>query len=205
MITYDVLEIMIKTHQVMPYKPGQRVLLDYKDPGQQVKRAYSIVKYDSGDRGCEFTLAIKLLEWGKWSSYLRNMTTGDSIEVVGIFGHFFLQDTGNPKVFIGTGTWLVPLIAMANATYSPKKLYFSVSYKADLFYLDRIHDIPNLEYHIHVSREQVPWCEPGRINLSAEEFPEDTEFYICGGPAIVTDIADILQQRGFKNIYTEKY
>lgn len=106
-----------------------------------------------------------------------------------------MQDTENPKIFIGTGTGLVPLIAMANVVASDKKLYFSVSHKSDLFYVDRIQNIANLQSHIHVSREEVEGCEPGRIDLTAESFPETTEFYICGNPAVVTAFAETLQSR----------
>lgn len=205
MLNHDVVEIQLQLPQILPYKPGQRALIDYKDPDQPLKRAYSIAEYKIVDQSCQITMAIKLLEWSKSWWYLRQKKQGDDLEVVGIFWHFFLQETENPKVFIGTGTGLVPLIAMATETKVQKKLYFSVSHKSDLFYVDRIQNIANLESHIHVSREEVEGCEPGRIDLSAASFPENTEFYLCGNPAVVTSFADTLQSRGYKHIYTEKY
>lgn len=205
MLNHDVLEIKIQLPQIIPYKSGQRVLIDYKTPDQPLKRAYSIAEYKIVDQSCQITLAIKLLEGSKSWWYLRNFKQWDNLEVVWIFWHFILQDTENPKVFVWTWTWLVPLIAMANDTKSDKKLYFSVSYKSDLFYIDRIRNISNLESHIHVSRELAEGCEPGRIDLSTETFPENTEFYLCWNPATVTAFADNLQSRGYKNIYTEKY
>ncbi len=205
MLNHDVVEITLKLPQVLAYKPGQRALIDYKDPEQPLKRAYSIAEYRIVDQGCQITMAIKLLEWSKSWWYLKQKKQGDELEVVGIFWHFFLQETDNPKVFIGTWTGLVPLIAMANETNVQKELYFSVSHKSDLFYVDRIKNIANLSSHIHVSREEVEGCEPGRIDVSAVSFPENTEFYLCWNPAVVTSFADILQSRGYTHIYTEKY
>lgn len=205
MLNHDVVEIVFELPEVLKYKPGQWALIDYKDAEQPLKRAYSIAEYKIVAQGCQITLAIKMLEGSKSWWYLRKLKQGDELEVVWIFWHFVLQDNENPKVFIGTGTGLVPLIAMANATKSQKKLYFSVSHKSDLFYIDRIQNIANLESHIHVSREEVEGCEPGRIDLSAASFPENTEFYICWNPTVVNSFVDILQSKWYKNIYTEKY
>lgn len=205
MLNRDVVEITLQLPEIIAYKPGQRVLIDYKDPEQPLKRAYSIAEYKVVDQSCQVTLAIKLLGGSKSWAYLRNLKQGDGLEVVGIFWHFVLQENNNPKVFIGTGTGLVPLIAMANATKTNKKLYFSVSYKADLFYVDRIKNIANLESHIHVSREWAEGCEAWRIDIETISFSKDTEFYICGNPSVVTIFADTLQSRWYKYIYTEKY
>lgn len=205
MLNHDVLELKLEIPQIFTYKPWQRVLIDYKDPEQPLKRAYSIAEYRIADQNCQVTLAIKLLEWSKSWWYLRNAKQWDSLDVVWIFGHFVLQETDNPKVFVWTWTWLVPLIAMSNMTKSNKSLYFSVSYKKDLFYVDNIKKISDLKSYIHISREQVDWCELGRIDLSKESFMENTEFYLCWNPTIVTAFVDELQSRGYKYIYTEKY
>ncbi|MDD3262371.1 MAG: FAD-dependent oxidoreductase [Candidatus Absconditabacteria bacterium] len=205
MLNHDVVEIIFQLPEVLNYKPGQWALIDYKDAEQPLKRAYSIAEYKVVAQGCQITLAIKMLEGSKSGGYLRQAKEGDEFEIVGIFGHFVLQENNNPKVFVGTGTGLVPLIAMANETKSQKKLYFSVSYKSDLFYVDRIKNIENLESHIHISREEVEGCEPGRIDLSKESFPDNAEFYLCGNPTVVNSLVETIESKGYKNIYTEKY
>lgn len=205
MLNNDVLELVIQLPQILPYKPWQRALIDYKDTNQSFKRSYSISEYKIVDQNCQITIAIKLLEGSKSWEHLRNKKQWDNLEVVWIFWHFILQETENPKVFVGTWTGLVPLIAMANATKSEKQLYFSVSHKSDLFYIDRIKNIENIQSHIHVSREKVDGCEQERIDLSTVQFPENTEFYLCGNPAVVITFADSLQSRWYLHIYTEKY
>ena len=205
MLNHDVVEIIFELPDILKYKPGQWVLIDYKGAEQPLKRAYSIAEYKVVAQGCQITLAIKMLEGSKSWWYLRQAKEWDEFEIVGIFGHFILQENENPKIFVGTWTGLVPLIAMANETKSQKKLYFSVSYKSDLFYVDRIKNIENLESHIHVSREEVEWCEAGRIDLSKASFPDNAEFYLCGNPTVVNSLVETLQSKWYKNIYTEKY
>lgn len=205
MLNHDVLELILDIPEILPYQPGQRVLISYNNPEAPLKRAYSIAEYKIIDKHCQVTLAIKLSETSKSSAHLRWFKVGDEVEISGIFWHFTLHETTDPKIFIGTWTGLVPLIAMANASKSDKRLYFSVSYKSDLFYIDRINNIANLQSHIHVSREEVEGCEPGRVDLSAESFPPETEFYICWSPVSVMAFTEALKSRWYKNIYTEQY
>ncbi len=204
MLNKNVLEIILETSEIN-YKPGQRVLIDYKDPEKPLKRAYSIVEQKIKDSFHEITLVIKLNEWSKSSEYLRNIKEWNELEIAGAFGHFVLQDTDNPKVFIGTGTGIAPLIAMANATNSDKKLYFSVSYESELFYIDRIKEIENLDSFVHISRETIDGFHSGRIDLSNIDFSQDTEFYICGSPWAVESFSEELKSRWYDQIYTEKY
>jgi NAD(P)H-flavin reductase len=68
-----------------------------------------------------------------------------------------LQDTDSPKVFIGTGTGLVPVYNMAKSTTATNKtLIFSVPYKSELFYEDKIKNIPDLKHEIYITREEAP-------------------------------------------------
>jgi hypothetical protein len=36
-----------------------------------------------------------------------------------------------------------------------KKLYFSVAKEAELFYVDKLKQIDNLDLHIHITRENI--------------------------------------------------
>ncbi len=75
--------------------------------------------------------------------------------IKGIFGHFTLQDTPFPKVFIGTGVGIVPVLNMAKYCNTDKQLFFSVSYHKDLFYEEKIKKIHGLTSHIYLSRENI--------------------------------------------------
>lgn len=205
MLNNDVLELVLELSETPEYRPWQWALLSYDSPTVPLKRAYSIVNYKKTPTGCQLTFAIKLLPEGKGGQELKTLKIWDNVEVAGIYGHFVLQDTPDPKVFVGTGTWLAPLISMAETTTAPKVLYFSVSYASDLFYKDRIKNIPDLISYIFVSRESIPGCEEGRIDLRTRGFNENTEFYLCGKPETVLSFKNTLMEQGYSRIFTESY
>jgi NAD(P)H-flavin reductase len=82
-------------------------------------------------------------------------------------------------VFIGTGTGIVPLLNMAKYCTTEKQLFFSVSYKKDLFYEERIKKIYGLGYEIYISKESIPGYQSGRIDFTKKYFDAATEFYLC--------------------------
>jgi NAD(P)H-flavin reductase len=94
---------------------------------------------------------------------------------------------------------------MARATVAPKIIYFSVSYEKELFYHQELFDLGCDETYIHVSRESVNGCEMGRVDLSNPNFPLESEFYLCGSPQSVASFQEQLANRGYKNIFMEKY
>ncbi|MFA5747680.1 MAG: FAD-binding oxidoreductase [Candidatus Absconditabacterales bacterium] len=206
MLTEKILELTIETEKELKVITGQRALLLLQDGEEKLNRAYSILKHEIEDQKSILTFAIKLNEESKSSSILKNLKIGEKIFVKGIYGHFILLENNLPKVFIGTGTGIVPIINMAeNSKSTNKTLFFSVSQKSDLFYEDRIKKIKNLKVHIHLSKEKLPGYNFGRIDLSKLKFEPDSEFYICGNPQTVTFFIDTLKSMGFTKIYSEKF
>jgi len=67
-----------------------------------------------------------------------------------------LQDTHFPKVFVGMGIGILPIIPMAKQCMTQKRLFFCVSRKKDLFYEQKIKQIPGLRSTIYITQEQVP-------------------------------------------------
>ena len=88
---------------------------------------------------------------------------------------------------------------------TPKTLYFSVSHLSELFYADRLREIPNLTAHIHITQEVVPGYETGRISLDGLTLPSDTEFYLCGAPGLVATMSSQLATLGYQSVFTEKF
>jgi NAD(P)H-flavin reductase len=126
--------------------------------------------------------------------------------VKGIFGKFVLQQTDLPKVFIGTWTWLSPLINMAiHCDVKEKTLFYSVPYQKDLFYEDKIKRIHDLTYEIYLTREDVKWYKFGRLDLKKLAFTKNTEFYVCGNPSIVDQIVQELRSLWYQHIFSEKF
>jgi benzoate/toluate 1,2-dioxygenase reductase component len=142
-----------------------------------------------------------------------------------IAGRFLLQNTNNPKIFIATGTGLAPIYRMiqsivipahagihdpnsVNPTKSPSSkvsLYFSVAHRADLFYTKELREISNLHLHICTTREEHDECHFGRVDVDAIEASHDTEWYLCGNPAMVKEAREKLAKRGFSKVYSEEF
>lgn len=85
-----------------------------------------------------------------------------------------------------------------------KTVFFSVSKKDELFYEDILASIPNTTTIISLSREEVPGYLFGRIDLS-HDFARETEFYLCGNPAMVQEKKRELTDRGYVHVFTEVF
>ena len=194
MVSAIVLEIRLRTVN-MAFKPGQFVTVRFKDDVGFFNRAYSIVGLKDGI----LTLAVTLLSGGRGSSFITNYDVGSQVEITEPKGDFCLQDTPNPKVFVGTGTGLAPLIAMAESCPEAKKtLYFGQRKEKDLFYLERMAKIPNLDVHSCLDFADDDWTGlRGRVTEHFLNYPltRDTEIYTCGSDPMMKGLEDILKKK----------
>lgn len=205
MLTVDTLEITIRSNKKMESIPGQYITFILKDFDWDFKRSYSIVEQVNW---IFFKFCIKIKPDGRWSKVLKTLKLWDKINVVWVFWNFVLKDTSNKKVFIATWTWLAPIIRMLKSdsiSSYEKTLLFWVTNKDELFYINDIKNIKNLNYKIYLSREQLEWYEFWRIDLSKFDFPRDTEFYICWNPWMMKETTTYLFEKWYKNVYSEKF
>ena len=86
-----------------------------------------------------------------------------------------------------------------------KSLYFSVATTSELFYIDKLKQIRNLDLHIHVTREEVEWYEKWRVNIWGIDATKETEWYLCWNPNMIIDVKNKLQERGFHKVYSEEF
>jgi NAD(P)H-flavin reductase len=86
-----------------------------------------------------------------------------------------------------------------------KTLYFTVATGAELFYLEKLQKIENLDTHIHVTKEEVAGCNFGRVDVDQIHAEDDTEWYLCGNPRMLTEAREKLQKRGFTSVYSEEF
>ena len=205
MLTDSVIEFTIETYQEVKVIPGQWALFLFEDEQWPFQRCYSIVDQDTDNEKTMLIFAIRLLDEGRWSAVIRKSTIGSEVSIKWIFGHFTLQDTQAPKIFIWTGIWITPLLNMAKYCTSEKKIFFSVSTKKGLFYEERIKKIHGLWYEIHISRESVPGYSSWRIDFTRQNLDVTSEFYICWRPEVVKDVIDKLTMLWCKKIYFESF
>jgi len=189
-----VMEIQLKSTQ-NDFVPGQYITVRFKDDIGYFNRAYSIVEFKDGI----ITLCVTLLNGGRGSSFFVNYEVGGEVEVTEPKGGFCLQNNDRQKVFVGTGTGLAPLVSMMESCPEVKKaLYFGQRKEKELFYLDRLAKVPNLEVHICLDFADDDWTGlRGRVTDYFMSYPltRDTEVYTCGSDPMMNGLQDILKKK----------
>jgi len=225
-LTHNVFEMVFKWEKELDMKPGQFItfLLDWWLGG----RAYSILRLEWK----KIILIIKKRElnewWRGWSKVICELNVWDELKWVWPAGHFSIKKTNDNKLFIWTGTWLVPLYNMIvselekNKDYKIKLLFW-VRNKEDIFYMNELNQLkekyPNFEYHMYISRvkdlhEFKLEYTKNIINswyttnyLTEENIKKFNEVYICWAPTMIESVIDKLNKLDFnkENIFFEKY
>lgn len=223
-LTHDVYELEYVAKENIFLVPGQFLLCDTAgDP--KLRRSYSV----SWAEGNSIFFIIKRLPEGKgWSVAICDQEIGYVMQVWGPMGRFVLQENTFPKVFIGTGTGFAPLYFMLWSEIQRTKdkgqnnglfFLFGVRELRDVFYIDQLEqwsEKSHFSYEIYCSREVplLPKYHEWRIteyltppNLSELNKTGETEFYICGSPAMVTEVRSMLTLYGIaqEKVFFEQY
>ena len=202
---------------------GHFVMIGLEVDGKPLMRAYSVVSPNYAEH-LEF-LSIKVPD-GPLTSKLQHIKEGDEIlmsrKPVGTLVVDDLRSGRNLYLF-ATGTGLAPFMSIIQdpETYERFEkviLIHGVRYVSELAYSDFIEkELPNHEYIGELIREKLvyyptvtrePFRNEGRIthlietgklyedlNLPAID-PELDRAMICGSPAMLTDISNLLNERG---------
>jgi len=214
LLTHDVYEMSFKTEDPIDMDYGQFVTFIL--PGIW-GRSYSVLEVEENT----IKLIIKKVELSDsgrgWSIFICDSQVWDTLQWVGPAGHFILQKNDKNKLFIGTGTGLVPLynqILWINelGLNSKTKMLFWVRREDDLFYIDELNNLAekdNFSYEVYTSREKVWDYREGYVTLylTEENVKDFEEFYICGMPAMVDACIEKLRELWIseESIFSEKY
>lgn len=215
-LTEHIYHLEYKVPQDFIFTPGQfagaRVLPTHT-------RAYSIVSVQDS----VMTLLVDVKPQGKASIYFEKVQVGENTNFLGPYGIFKARDTMLPKVFISTGTGIAPFISIINdlqksKPHVPVYNFFGIKTMeheiALPFFKDSLNSI--FKYVDCVSRQDITnlatidnqEIKAGRVTQVIPTYNFDwanTEFYICGGPEMVTEMSDILKSLGADKIFVEKY
>lgn len=207
------------------YKPGQYVSLGVEHAGELVQRPYSVVSLGRG--GTEVELFIRRLPDGRLSNLLWALAVGARVRVGPARGLFVLDAADpRPRLLVGTGTGLAPLLAMlgdahARADTTPNVLIHGVSWFAELAYPSRIRDLQAgvpIDYRPTVSRpherRNSGWDGPvGRAETQVERLLQDNPAlvdapaYLCGNPDMIESCRAVLLAGGLAphDIHAEQF
>jgi ferredoxin-NADP reductase len=127
----------------MPHLAGQHVVVRLTAPdGYTAQRSYSIASAP-GD-GTSIDLTVERLPDGEVSTFLHDeLRLGDTLEVRGPIGGWFVWDGASPAILIGGGSGIVPLMSMLRlarrqSEQTSVQLIVSVRDPAELIFADEL-------------------------------------------------------------------
>src|SRR5690606_34966236 len=207
------------------FSNGHFVMLGLEVDGKPLMRAYSIASANYEEQ-LEF-LSIKVPN-GPLTSRLQHLKEGDTVLISRKpVGTLVIDDlrAGRNLYLFGTGTGLAPFMSIIKdpETYERFEkviLVHGVRFVSELAYADFIqNELPNNEYFGELVQEKLlyyptvtrePFKHQGRItevvetgrlfsDLGIEPLdPEHDRAMLCGSPAMLTDVSNMLNERGFK-------
>lgn len=195
-----------------PHLPGQHYVVRLTAPdGYRAERSYSVASPPE-DRGC-IELTVERLADGEVSGYLHDaVRVGDSLEVRGPFGGWFVWRGDAPALLVGGGSGVVPLMAVlrsrrARGSDVPVHLVVSARSAADLFYADELlGEFP--EQATVVLTREVPegfGRPPGRLSVAdlapwvdalGADGEDGADVFVCGSTAFAGAAETLLQDAG---------
>src|SRR5580658_4941713 len=211
--------------QALRFENGHFIMLGLRIDEKPVMRAYSIASANHEEH-LEF-LSIKVPD-GPLTSRLQNIKPGDEVLVSRKpTGTLLLHDLnpGKRLYLLSSGTGLAPFMSIikdpeAYERFEKVILVHGVRYRSELAYRDFIEwDLTHHEYLGKQVREQLIYFptvtrerfrSEGRITSLIESGklfeqtnlppldPKNDRVMICGSPAMLADIASLLDARGFQ-------
>ncbi len=220
MLTPTVFELIFEADKPVDFQAGQfiSIVIPGAGPkGRDLRRAYSIA---SAPEGRPIELCVKLVEDGPGTNYLYKLRPGDRFRGFFPYGDFLYEPkAGHSACFISTGTGLAPFRSMvfskAFAEQKPEKTWVLLGVRGEdeVLYDAEFTPVLGSAWVPCVSRPQGNWQGfKGRVTdwLRAQgpEFPWlTTEYYLCGGSAMIDEVKKILAEKGVQkdSIHQEVY
>ena len=226
----------------LPPEADRSDLADTEDepvkPGKLIRRAYSIASSSKAHKYLEFY--VTLVHSGALSPRLFNLQPGGRVWLGPKITGTFTLDLAPPDkevILVATGTGLAPYMSMLRTELAASKgrrfavllgarHSWDLGYHAELVAMEQLS--PKFTYLPIISRpaeEPVPWTgragyvlDLWRSRELEQEWkerptPETSRIFLCGNPAMIDDMVDLLSDEGFTehtrktpgSIHVERY
>jgi ferredoxin-NADP reductase len=193
----------LRLARLTPHLAGQHFVVRLTAPdGYTAQRSYSIAS-PPGD-GWSIDLTVERLPDGEVSTFLHDeLQVGDTLEVRGPIGGWFVWNGSTPALLIGGGSGVVPLMAMLRvARQHPQQslahLLVSVREPNSLIYAD---ELVGDDVTVLFTRSALPSSirVPGRISLDdlGPFASADATVFICGSAGFAATASDLAVECGF--------
>lgn len=190
------------------FEPGQSALLGRH--GQPDRRHYSIAvspEIARRDRMLEFL--VRTERDGSIGPHLDGIHRGDGVDVEGPLGRFVLPAAFDERacLFVAGGTGIAPIRAMLMRASALRGRRLSLAYSArtsrEFAYLKDLEHMrrDGLRLLLTATREAPPSWKHDRGRLSHTRLSTliespDTLCFVCGPPALVEDVPQVLMKLG---------
>jgi ferredoxin-NADP reductase len=198
-------------NQPFVYLPGQWVQLELNTRGSSQNAAFSITSTPNGKNAIE--IAVKRIERFATSMFIHDeLNVGDDVNISLAQGDTVLPENIapiQPVVFIAGGTGITPFVSMLRQIYSIDRhfnatLLYSVTESEECLFYDELYEMEqsfeNFQFLLTTTREAAHHADFfGRINsemLKRTGLDHKAQFYLCGPPKMVDDIAALLEELG---------
>lgn len=212
-------------NQGLRFKNGHFTMIGLEVEDKPLLRAYSIASANYEEE-MEF-FSIKVQD-GPLTKHLQKLAVGDEILVGTKPVGTLITDSllpGKNLYLLSTGTGLAPFMSIIKdldvyEQYDKVILTHGVRYVSELAYQDRIeNELPNNEYFGDIVRDKLiyyptvtreEYRNTGRLtdlirsgklaaDIGLENIdPENDRFMLCGSPAMLDELTDMLDELGFK-------
>ena len=182
---------------------GQHFVVRLSAPdGYTAQRSYSVAS-PPGD-GWSIDLTVERLPDGEVSTFLHDeLQVGDTLELRGPIGGWFVWDGSTPALLIGGGSGVVPLMAMLRlARQQPQQslahLLVSAREPTDLIYAG---ELMGDDATVLFTRAALPDSVrvPGRITADdlRPHVRSDMTVYVCGSAGFAATASELAMESGF--------
>ncbi|GAB2511993.1 Benzoate 1,2-dioxygenase electron transfer component [Corynebacterium atrinae] len=209
--------VQIEDRESLQYLPGQ--YMNIAPPNADWHRSYS---FSSGPSEDIVTFLVKLTRGGMMSEYLTDTSrVGDTLNLTGPMGSFFLREPVNPILLLAGGTGLAPVMSILEKLTEdelldvPVRLIYGATFDHDLVELDKLDAfrdrLPDFDYFTVVSDPESNNERKGYVtqHMTDEEHLHDGEadVYLCGPPPMVEAVRTFLndQPNPPGSFYYEKF
>ncbi|WP_029889233.1 2Fe-2S iron-sulfur cluster-binding protein [Polycyclovorans algicola] len=222
-LAHDIIELRLRSNGFFPYTAGQYAEL--KATGFDRGRAYSFASKLGAGGSQEFRFFVRKIPGGDFTTWLfETAQVGDSIELNGPFGNFWLRSGIAPLVCIAGGSGLAPLISILQAAAESQvkrelALLFGARTQRDLYALDEIKCLasswPAKFTFIPVLSDEPEGSDWSGLRglvtqaLTQTQIPDLAlrHAYLCGPPPMIDAAILVLNQVGVdhRHIHYDKF
>lgn len=199
-VTHDVKRFIISKPDALHFIPGQASLLSVNETEWAEKKNPFTFTNLNNDSVLEFIIK-KYEEHNGVTKKLHSLTAGDEILIGEPFGTINYKKKG---VFIAGGAGITPFIAILRelkekGEIKGNQLIFSNKTWKDIILEREFKEMLGKDLSLILTREKIKGYDYGRVDEAylkekIKDFKQN--FYICGPPAFLSDITEILEKLG---------